>query len=190
MRRIEPVLCRTAGDRERRRAKRPGENSYLEFAVTHGKIQIRTNKTKQSQAILFGFAWLDLLGIVCPGGRSWSRASVGLRLRQEAVGEGRGAIRDASSEPGFRNSMRKQSRVLSDRRKDHPISPATIRKMVEGRGLSCQHALFLLRWLGVPPEAFIPAPQPRTGGVPLPRRRASTAPEPAQALRHAQRRPR
>ena len=66
------------------------------------------------------------------------------------------------------NSMRKQSRVLGDRRKDHPISPATIRKMAEGRGLSCQHALFLLRWLGVPPEAFIPAPQPRTGGVPLP----------------------
>jgi hypothetical protein len=40
--------------------------------------------------------------------------------------------------------------------------------MGEGRGLSCQHALFLLRWLDVPPEALIAAPQPGTAGVPVP----------------------
>ncbi len=59
-----------------------------------------------------------------------------------------------------------QSRVLNERRKDHPISPATIKKA--GGGLSCQHALFLLRWLGVPPEMFIDTPAPGTVGMPLP----------------------
>jgi hypothetical protein len=58
--------------------------------------------------------------------------------------------------------------VLNDRRGDHPISPATIRNFGERRGLSCQHALFVLRWLGVPPETFIAAPAPGTAGVPLP----------------------
>jgi hypothetical protein len=58
-----------------------------------------------------------------------------------------------------------QSRVLNQRRNDHPISPATIRKLAAG--VSCQHALFVLRWLAVPPEAFIAVPQPGTA-VPLP----------------------
>jgi hypothetical protein len=58
--------------------------------------------------------------------------------------------------------------VLNDRRNDHPISPATVRKLGEGADLSCQHALFLLRWLEVPPEAFIAKPIPGTAGVALP----------------------
>jgi hypothetical protein len=58
--------------------------------------------------------------------------------------------------------------VLNERRNDHPISPATISKMAQGPGPSCQHALFLLRWLEVPPEAFIAVPEPGTSGVPLP----------------------
>ena len=58
-----------------------------------------------------------------------------------------------------------QSYVLNARRNDHPISPATIRKV---GGLSCQHALFLLRWLDVPPETFIAVPAPGTGGIALP----------------------
>ena len=45
-----------------------------------------------------------------------------------------------------------QSRVLNEGRNDHPISPATIRKLAEG--VSCPHALFVLRWLGVPPETL------------------------------------
>lgn len=68
--------------------------------------------------------------------------------------------------PALATAIWEQSRVLNNRRSDHPISPATIRK--SGGGLSCQHALFLLRWLGVPPETFIAAPQPGTAGVPLP----------------------
>ena len=61
-----------------------------------------------------------------------------------------------------------QSRVLNQRRSDHPISPHTIRKMADGGGLSCQHALFLLRWLDVPPETFIAVPQPSAAGIALP----------------------
>lgn len=61
-----------------------------------------------------------------------------------------------------------QSRLLNERRKDHPISPATIRKMGDRGGVSCQHALFLLRWLEVPPEAFVAVPQPGTAGIALP----------------------
>jgi len=34
--------------------------------------------------------------------------------------------------------------------------------------VSGQHALFLLRWLGVPPETFIAEPRPGTAGVALP----------------------
>src|SRR5215469_7676451 len=60
-----------------------------------------------------------------------------------------------------------QSRELNGRREDHPISPATIRTLAGGS--SCQHALFLLRWLGVPPETFIAEPRPGTADVPLPR---------------------
>jgi hypothetical protein len=67
--------------------------------------------------------------------------------------------------PALATVIWEQSRVLNERRKDHPISPATIRKPGE---LSCQHALFVLRWLGVPPETFIAEPVPGTAGVPLP----------------------
>jgi hypothetical protein len=70
--------------------------------------------------------------------------------------------------PALAAAIWEQSRALNEQRQDHPISPATIRKLAEGRGLSCQHALFVLRWLGEPPEAFIAEPQPGTAGVPLP----------------------
>jgi len=62
-----------------------------------------------------------------------------------------------------------QSRVLNQRRGDHPISPTTIREMADRGEISCQHALFLLRWLDVPPETFIAVPQPGTAGIALPR---------------------
>ena len=76
-------------------------------------------------------------------------------------------FRSQLSWPALANAIWEQSRLLNDRRRDHPISPATIRKMAEG-GLSCQHALFVLRWLAVPPETFIAVPQPGTAGVSLP----------------------
>jgi hypothetical protein len=69
--------------------------------------------------------------------------------------------------PGLASEIWEQSSILNKQRKDHPISPATIRKIADGT--SCQHALFLLRWLDVPPEAFIAVPRPGTTDVPLPR---------------------
>ena len=75
--------------------------------------------------------------------------------------------------PSLAKAVWDQSRVLNERRNDHPISPATLRKIGQRKigqrcDISCQHALFLLRWLGVPPETFIAAPKPGTAGVALP----------------------
>jgi hypothetical protein len=67
--------------------------------------------------------------------------------------------------PALAAAIWEQSWALNAQRDDHPISPATIRKLAGGT--SCQHALFLLRWLGVPPETFIVVPQAGTV-VPLP----------------------
>lgn len=61
-----------------------------------------------------------------------------------------------------------QSHVLNELRNDHPIAVDTIRKMGDRGGVSCQHALFLLRWLKAPPETFIAEPKPGTVGVALP----------------------
>jgi hypothetical protein len=70
--------------------------------------------------------------------------------------------------PALAVAIWEQSHALNERRGDHPISPATIRRLADGSHTSCQHALFLLRWIGVPPETFIVVPQPDTVGVPLP----------------------
>jgi hypothetical protein len=51
--------------------------------------------------------------------------------------------------------MWEQSAVLNARRHDHPISPATITGIAKRGDLTCQHALFFLRWLGRTPESFI-----------------------------------
>lgn len=44
---------------------------------------------------------------------------------------------------------------LNDRRKDHPISASTLTNMGKKPRTSCQHALFMLRWLGRTPESFL-----------------------------------
>jgi hypothetical protein len=44
---------------------------------------------------------------------------------------------------------------LNDRRDDHPISPSTLTNMAKRPRTSCQHALFMLRWLGRSPESFL-----------------------------------
>jgi len=44
---------------------------------------------------------------------------------------------------------------LNDRRRDHPISPSTLTKMAADPRTSCQHALFMLRWLDRTPESFL-----------------------------------
>lgn len=47
------------------------------------------------------------------------------------------------------------SSELNDRRRDHPISPSTLTKMATKPSTSCQHALFMLRWLDRTPESFL-----------------------------------
>jgi hypothetical protein len=44
---------------------------------------------------------------------------------------------------------------LNERRDDHPISPSTLTRMADHPRTSCQHALFMLRWLDRSPESFL-----------------------------------
>ncbi len=61
-----------------------------------------------------------------------------------------------------------QSGVLNAKRRDHPISPSTLTGIAKRHDTTCQHALFILRWLGRSPESFVPgtvvdAPLPVAG---------------------------
>ena len=47
------------------------------------------------------------------------------------------------------------SSELNDQRHDHPISPSTLSGMATRPRTSCQHALFMLRWLERSPESFL-----------------------------------
>lgn len=44
---------------------------------------------------------------------------------------------------------------LNDRRADHPVSPSTPAAMANTPRATCQHALFMLRWLDRTPESFV-----------------------------------
>ena len=61
-----------------------------------------------------------------------------------------------------------QSVELNARRRDHPISPSTLTGIAKRHDTTCQHALFILRWLGRSAESFVPgavidAPLPVAG---------------------------
>ncbi len=53
------------------------------------------------------------------------------------------------------------SSTLNDVRHDHPISPSTFASLGQRGDTSCQHALFMLRWLGRTPESFLPGVRER-----------------------------
>lgn len=57
------------------------------------------------------------------------------------------------------------SSTLNDARRDHPISPSTIASMGRRGDVSCQHALFMLRWLRRTPESFLPGVPERDDAV-------------------------
>ena len=59
------------------------------------------------------------------------------------------------------------SKVLNERRHDHPISPSTLKGMRQRDATSCQHALFILRWLNRSPESFLRGSS-NAPGTPLP----------------------
>ena len=52
---------------------------------------------------------------------------------------------------------------------DHPFSPSTIKGMKEKRRTSCQHALFMLRWLDLSPECFLTGASNEAKEIRLPR---------------------
>jgi hypothetical protein len=51
---------------------------------------------------------------------------------------------------------------------DHPISPSTLTSMATKPRISCQHALFMLRWLDRSPESFLRPPPDDHGQFTLP----------------------
>ncbi len=51
---------------------------------------------------------------------------------------------------------------------DHPFSAATITRMKARRRTSCQHALFMLRWLDRAPEHFLEGGDPSADDIALP----------------------
>ena len=61
-----------------------------------------------------------------------------------------------------------QSSQLNDRRQDHPIAVETITGMKTRHNISCQHALFMLRWIDLAPEEFIADPVAGSALVALP----------------------
>ena len=67
---------------------------------------------------------------------------------------------------GVADEIWNQSAALKARRHDHPISPATIRGMAARGNTSCQHALFMLRWLDRSPESFLPSEVNPTSALP------------------------
>jgi len=73
--------------------------------------------------------------------------------------------------PQVARELWEQSSALNQRRQDHPISPSTLTGLEKRGDCTCQHALFVLRWLGRSPESFVRgypagreiAPLPRVG---------------------------
>jgi hypothetical protein len=56
---------------------------------------------------------------------------------------------------GVASQLWELSAELNDRRRDHPISPSTLTSMASKPRATCQHVLFMLRWLGRTPESFL-----------------------------------
>lgn len=66
------------------------------------------------------------------------------------------------------SEMWEQSSLLNERRQDHPISPSTLTGIAKRGDCTCQHALFILRWLGRTPESFLTIPPAASGDASLP----------------------
>jgi hypothetical protein len=70
---------------------------------------------------------------------------------------------------GVAKEIWKLDATLNEKRpSDHPFSASTIKSMRERQRTSCQHALFMLRWLDRAPECFLVDPSPRAGEIHLP----------------------
>ena len=64
---------------------------------------------------------------------------------------------------GVARELWQMSSELNELRvKDHPIAAATLTNVAKRDDTSCQHALFMLRWLGRDPEDFVADAPPVT----------------------------
>jgi hypothetical protein len=61
-----------------------------------------------------------------------------------------------------------QSSELNAQRSDHPLCGGAIQRLEQRGTISCQYALFMLRWLGRAPEHFLTGPVLDVGDVSLP----------------------
>jgi hypothetical protein len=61
-----------------------------------------------------------------------------------------------------------QSGQLNAERDDHPLCGGAVSRLGARGETSCQYALYLLRWLGRPPEEFLAGPAADVGDVRLP----------------------
>jgi hypothetical protein len=59
------------------------------------------------------------------------------------------------------------SAALNAQRDDHPISASTLPGMAKRRDTTCQHALFMVRWLGRAPESFMPGSTAKNTTLPF-----------------------
>ncbi|MGY4644920.1 hypothetical protein [Cellulomonas sp. URHB0016] len=58
--------------------------------------------------------------------------------------------------------------TLNAQRDDHPLCGGAVSRLGARGETSCQYALYLLRWLGEPPEAFLVGPVVDVGDASLP----------------------
>src|SRR5262252_2293583 len=91
------------------------------------------------------------------GDRSWRTVAPG-DFNVAAMCDAMDARRNelGLSWPRLASAMWAQSAVLNHQRQDHPLSPATLSGMAVRGDCTCQHALFVLRWLERSPESFVP----------------------------------
>lgn len=63
---------------------------------------------------------------------------------------------------GVASEIWEMSWALNARRQSHPIAPSTLTGIAKRGDTTCQHALFILRWLGRSPESFLGGDGART----------------------------
>ncbi|MBA8795901.1 hypothetical protein FHX74_003542 [Friedmanniella endophytica] len=68
----------------------------------------------------------------------------------------------------FADELWDQSEVLNAELGDHPLCGGAVSRLGARGETSCQYALFLLRWLGRPPEDFLRGPVVDVGDTTLP----------------------
>lgn len=64
--------------------------------------------------------------------------------------------------------MWEQSAKLNSTRSDHPLCGGALQRVAVTNTISCQYALFMLRWLNRPPEDFLVGPVAPVGDTSLP----------------------